>query len=102
MNRKYRILLLLIFLFVYLFAGAYIFSTIESSNEKKEKSQLLQDIEQFIEGSNINNTALQTLLMQVKDLYMKGYSLDLAENSWDLPNSFFFSTTVVTTIGKNI
>ena len=102
-----RVILLLVIIFVYLFIGALVFSAIESAHEEKIKLDLYNHLQTFIERNPCANVSeFQDFLGEVWYAASIGVEeVALVENNtapssrWDLANSFFFSATVITTIG---
>ena len=104
-----RVFVLFILTFIYLFLGAVIFSAIESAHEKKIKLDLDNHLASFVDRNPcINVSEFNHLLQEV--WYAASIGVDattkLDNNTapttrWDLANAFFFSTTIITTIGKS-
>ena len=122
MESKWRILVLFLACMCYLFVGAFVFSFIEGTEEETTRASLNTNIRTFLEDHpSVAFEDLRELLMSLKQAGDRGISPDqvLAINSnasgppssewrriekparknWDVANAFFFSATVVTTIG---
>ncbi|XP_038073578.1 open rectifier potassium channel protein 1-like [Patiria miniata] len=102
-----RVLALLAVTFVYLFIGASIFSAIESAHEERIKSDLHNRLEAFVERNPcVNVSEFREVLLEVwyaASIGVEGMvgqeNYTLPSSRWDLANAFFFSATVITTIG---
>ena len=118
MKRHWKVALLFTFCMIYLFLGAFLFSHIEGFHEEQTRAKLNNSIAIFIDQHpGVSYTDLIELLLSIKDAADQGIAPDLmlaqhndsiqgmwverpvARRNWDLPNAFFFSTTVITTIG---
>ena len=112
MGSSQRVLILLAVTFVYLFAGASVFSAIESAHEEKTRLDLSRHLEAFLQRNPcVNASEFRDLLREVR--YAASIGVETvadgdrddnnasisASSHWDLANAFFFSTTVITTIG---
>lgn len=104
--------MLFILLLVYLVFGALVFRAIESKSQTKAQTQLNEYSEEFLRNHSecMNQTDLRDYVTLILDAMEKGAILSKEfgtsnENGgeqmelWNLPNAFFFSSTVVTTIG---
>lgn len=105
--------MLFILLLVYLVFGALVFRAIESKSQTKAQTQLNEYSEEFLRNHSecMNQTDLRHYVTLILDAMEKGAILSKEfgtsnENGgeqmelWNLPNAFFFSSTVVTTIGN--
>jgi len=98
-----RLFALGIFFVFYLALGASIFSAIESPIEREEIERLREKKADFLQNHRcITDTALNELIEEIVSANNRGVSLERngsAVPSWSFGQSFFFSSTVVTTIG---
>ncbi|WAR19222.1 KCNK2-like protein [Mya arenaria] len=87
----------------YLFIGAAVFRTLESDNQKDSKAVSRENVQRFLENNTCVSPAdLETLIRRVVEAYEQGAlttNSTEAVDTWNLWSSFFFSATVVTTIG---
>ncbi|XP_033105036.1 potassium channel subfamily K member 16-like [Anneissia japonica] len=108
-----QLCILMVCFFLYLTFGAIVFHLLESSNETKVRGQLLQFFQDFkIKHKCIDNGELKDLVLEVIRATENGVFRDMKYEKvnntnikpseyqqWDIFNSFFFSSTVITTIG---
>ncbi|KAJ8396425.1 hypothetical protein AAFF_G00017310 [Aldrovandia affinis] len=98
------LLAILIGVLLYLILGALVFQTLEMPREEGLLNQLNSYRIAFLENYTcISPEILQTLIEEVADAV--GAGVDPSSNSsnflsrWDLASAFFFSGTIITTIG---
>lgn len=98
-----RTALLMFLLLLYLNVGALVFSTIEQRQLTEKQTAFLAYLESFIERHDcLNSSELDDLLAVVARSSTCISNRDTAvQHRWSFTNSLFFSTTVVTTIGKS-
>ena len=94
-----QLLILTFLLLVYMVIGAGVFSALELSNEMSLKRYYYSIFESFAKKHNLSESALSVLLSSQKEACMLGVALD-QHNKWDFAGSFYFTGTVITTIGK--
>ncbi|XP_022090804.1 potassium channel subfamily K member 1-like [Acanthaster planci] len=102
-----RVLALLVATFAYLFIGASIFSAIESAHEEQIRLDLYNRLEAFAERNPcVNVSEFRDVLSEVwyaasigMERMVGQENYTLPSSRWDLANAFFFSATVITTIG---
>lgn len=87
----------------YLFIGAAVFQVLESDNEQDTKTLSRETFNNFLTNATcIDTVQLERLIRTVIEAYDKGVLVTNqteTNDNWNLWNSFFFSATVVTTIG---
>ncbi|XP_045186616.2 potassium channel subfamily K member 2-like [Mercenaria mercenaria] len=87
----------------YLFIGAAVFQALVSDNEQETKTMSRGLIKNFLSNATcIDQAQLETLITSIIAAYDQGVLVTNQTDSndnWNLWNSFFFSATVVTTIG---
>jgi hypothetical protein len=83
------------FLFSYLLVGAAIFDALESNTE-----DLLRNKYQAAEANMLLSYNISQLeYVELEDIVIK-YQPHKAGAQWKFPGAFYFSLTVITTIGK--
>uniref|UniRef100_A0A3B3QMG1 Potassium two pore domain channel subfamily K member 4 n=1 Tax=Paramormyrops kingsleyae TaxID=1676925 RepID=A0A3B3QMG1_9TELE len=89
---------------LYLVMGALVFRSLEEPREMGQFQQMLNVREDFLRNYTcISPDGLQLLIQEVADAL--GAGVDLTTNAsayssqWDLASAFFFSGTIITTIG---
>ncbi|XP_037073548.1 potassium channel subfamily K member 6-like [Pollicipes pollicipes] len=91
------------FYLLYVALGALVFSYLEQPAEMILKEQLTRDIQLFLSSYQcVPETALEDLIQEVVIANNRGVSASSNVSTgpnWSFGQSFFFSTTVVTTIG---
>ena len=99
-----KLLALFVGFVAYLFLGAVIFHHLESDNENDVRMSIRdKKIEILMEHPCLSEDAIEDLVTETKRTISSG--IDPLGNStsptnWDYSSAFFFSGTVVTTIGK--
>lgn len=87
----------------YLLLGALVVSTIEAPYEGRLRKDLLELKQHFLaESPCVNESDLEEFLSKVISANKFGVSILYSasnESRWDLASSFFFSSTLVTTVG---
>lgn len=98
-----RLLCLGIFFLFYLALGASVFSAIESPIERTAMDDLIKKKADFLQKhSCITDMSLEDLIAEIVEANNRGVSVGHNNSvvpSWSFGQSFFFSSTVVTTIG---
>ena len=94
-----QLLILTALLLLYMIIGAGVFSVLELENEARLKQHYYSIFDEFAKRNNLSSTALSTLLSSQKDACMLGVNVG-QYNKWDFTGSFYFTGTVITTIGK--
>ena len=94
-----QLLVLTLVLLLYMAVGAGVFSALELSNEVKLRKYYYSIFESFAKKNNLSSSALSSLLTSQKEACLLGVSLD-QHNKWDFAGSFYFTGTVITTIGR--
>lgn len=109
---KARLLVLAVTLSFYLFIGALIFHHLEGPNQRKDFDYVVDELSSFynkyqdcgVQSSDIRKIVEAVLLACRDGFHYLDNSTDILNDNitdrWDLPSSFFFSATVVTTIGE--
>lgn len=94
-KQNIRTLALIVSTFTYLLIGAAVFDSFESGHEKEEKDRLLDSEREFKAKYNISEEDYRNLSRNVmlSEPHKAGVQ-------WKFAGSFFFATTVITTIGK--
>ncbi|XP_043923286.1 potassium channel subfamily K member 1-like [Protopterus annectens] len=93
-----------LFYITFLLLGALIVSTIEQPYEARLRDEMRVLRSQFVNASKscLDDNALETFLMQVLDANKYGVSVlrnASVNTNWDFASSFFFTGTLVTTVG---
>lgn len=97
--------LLILFLVTvgYLAIGAAVFQALESQNEQDLKQNSGDFLQKFLERAEcVNREDLERLILGVLKAYDQGVialNQTTSSENWNFASSFFFSATVVTTIG---
>lgn len=86
---------LLLSLFSYLLVGAAIFDALESNKEDQLRRQYQQAEESMLRTYNISPNEY----IELEDIVIR-YQPHKAGAQWKFPGAFYFSLTVITTIGK--
>lgn len=94
-----QLLVLTVFLLLYMVVGAGIFTALELQNENRIKAYYNHMFNSFAKENNLSDTAVVELLSKHKEACLLGVGLDEI-NRWDFVGSFFFTGTVLTTIGE--
>jgi len=97
-----RFLLLFFVMLLYILAGAGLFSLLEHDNEKMQRKAYRSAVQQFLDNHpSVNKSDLDSLLEQHSEAASAGF-LDDTRTRWDFSGSFYFVSTVVSTIGELI
>ena len=95
-----RFILLFVVLLLYMFAGAFLFMSLEQENEQREKQNFQTYLEEFYtRNPGINRTELEALLKRYGAAEAAGY-VGNKRARWDFSGSFYFVGTVISTIGR--
>ncbi|KAL3280120.1 hypothetical protein HHI36_017625 [Cryptolaemus montrouzieri] len=93
------------FYVVFLTSGAMMFSLLERSSEVALQMRVESVVQNFLRTyPNVSDQALEDLISEVVAASNRGVSATrnaTGESNWSFGQSFFFTSTVVTTIGKN-
>ena len=90
------------FFLFYLALGASVFSAIEGPIETAETEELISRKRAFLEKYNVKDADLEEFMLDVVQANDRGVSIfrnGTSVPSWSFGQSFFFASTVVTTIG---
>ncbi|XP_042219710.1 potassium channel subfamily K member 13-like isoform X2 [Homarus americanus] len=100
-----RFLLLALVLLLYMVVGALIFQAFEEENEKRERTNYLEqydaklsELKEEINYNNVSLSRVEELLYIWGNMTDEGYKPQ-ARRLWDFAGSFHFVYTVVSTIG---
>ncbi len=93
--KKRKLHQLLVFLFSYLLVGAAIFDALESNREDLLRKQYQLAEAGMLHTYNISHSEY----VELEDIVIK-YQPHKAGAQWKFPGAFYFSLTVITTIGK--
>lgn len=95
------VVVLLVVTVGYLFMGAAVFRKLEADREQETKAFSKDKIKEFLANAScVDPERLKQLLQVVLKAYDEGVTAIHSEpDNWSFWNSFFFSATVVTTIG---
>ena len=94
-KQNVRTLVLIVSTIVYLLAGAAVFQALESSNEIDEKRRLERDEADLMSRFNISTEDYRKLTETVINAIPHKAGVQ-----WKFTGSFYFVTTVITTIGQ--
>ena len=90
------------FFLFYLALGASVFSAIEGPIELAETEELISRKKAFLQKYNVKDADLEEFMLDVVQANDRGVSIlrnGTSVPSWSFGQSFFFASTVVTTIG---
>ena len=90
-----RTLSLVVLTFTYLLIGAAIFDCLESKNEAKDRESFRQDLLAFRRKHNVSEQEMKDISAIVVQFVPHEAGVQ-----WRFAGSFYFSLTVLTTIGK--
>lgn len=99
---NWRLLGLGMFFLFYLALGASVFSAIEGPIETAETEELISRKKAFLEKYDVQDDDLEEFMLDVVQANDRGVSIfrnGTSVPSWSFGQSFFFASTVVTTIG---
>lgn len=99
---NWRLLGLGMFFLFYLALGASVFSAIEGPIELAETEELISRKKAFLQKYNVKDADLEEFMLDVVQANDRGVSIlrnGTSVPSWSFGQSFFFASTVVTTIG---
>ncbi|XP_068106935.1 potassium channel subfamily K member 6 [Hyperolius riggenbachi] len=103
MNSSLVLMLLICSYLIYLLLGALVVSSIESPYEENLRRDLKQLKQKFLrESPCVNESGLEAFLERVISANKFGVSVlynSSNESLWDMASSFFFASTLVTTVG---
>jgi len=101
MAPPWRVLLLVLLYFIYLFLGATVFSAIEHPIEGRMLGELKHQRDDFLKKNTcVEDKDLEKYLASVIKHSRRGVTLSSTPvPNWSFGQSFFFSGTVITTIG---
>lgn len=103
-----RFIILIISMFIYLGLGAVIFNRLETDNNIASQRQLYNSLIEFMDDHRcVSNESLNDFFVHV-DQAIQTSVVSITRQSrirdpstlWDIPTSFFFTSTIVTTVGK--
>ncbi|XP_028970236.1 potassium channel subfamily K member 13 [Esox lucius] len=94
-----RFLMLAVFIVLYLFCGAAVFSALEQPMEEEAKERWVQRFEQFSLKYNLSKKELDNFLRNYEEANVAGIRVDTIRPRWDFTGAFYFVGTVVSTIG---
>jgi len=90
---------LIFLLLVFICICAVIFSHLESKNDQKLYQKYQGKKLEFLEKYNITEKELQELMNELSYMKKKGFHTSY-KNFWGFYHSFWFTITVITTMGK--
>lgn len=102
-----RFIILIISMFIYLGLGAVIFNRLETDNNIASQRQLYNSLIEFMDDHRcVSNESLNDFFVHV-DQAIQTSVVSITRQSrirdpstlWDIPTSFFFTSTIVTTVG---
>jgi hypothetical protein len=94
-RQNVRTLALIVCTFTYLLIGAAIFDELESKHESNSSAAVKAKEEDWKRRLNLTNDQFEQLYRSV--ITMKPYK---SGKQWEFAGSFYFATTVITTIGE--
>ena len=95
MENAHSVISLSLFKSSYLLVGAAIFDALESNTEDQLRTQYQLVEKNMLHSYNISHHEY----IELEDIVIK-YQPHKAGAQWKFPGAFFFSLTVITTIGK--
>ncbi|XP_076971084.1 potassium channel subfamily K member 4 [Tamandua tetradactyla] len=104
--RGTTLLALLALVLLYLVSGALVFQALEQPHEQQAQRELREVREKFLRAYPcVNDQALGSFIKEVADALGGGAdpetnsTTNSSRSAWDLGSAFFFSGTIITTIG---
>ena len=109
-NSVKRLILLLVVYVIYIVSGAFVFRQLEGGNEENLRKRIRAHMEDFLRNNScVDSKDMLHLVDEVvyavdnglKDVVNdRDTTYEYGHHQWDVPNSLFFATTAITTIGK--
>uniref|UniRef100_UPI00358EA411 potassium channel subfamily K member 16-like n=1 Tax=Myxine glutinosa TaxID=7769 RepID=UPI00358EA411 len=103
LSRIPRTLILIVLYFIFLVVGAAVFRALERTNEEETQNALLLEELSFLKNYDcLDIEAVAHFVLIVLKASNKGIILSgnkTSPSNWDFNSAFFFSSTVITTIG---
>ncbi|XP_026995848.1 potassium channel subfamily K member 13 [Tachysurus fulvidraco] len=91
--------LLAVFILLYLFCGALVFSALERPSEMRAHQRWEEHLVNFTRQHKLSVQSLKDLLRHYEEAFITGIRVDALRPRWDFSGAFYFVGTVVSTIG---